>query len=50
MPVITLKVSPAPRIARWLVERGANLYRVESRRPSLESMFLEVMGQDQRPG
>ncbi|MDZ4805309.1 MAG: ABC transporter ATP-binding protein [Candidatus Eisenbacteria bacterium] len=39
-----------PEIARWLVERGARIYRLESRRPSLESTFLEVMGQDQRPG
>jgi len=39
-----------PEIARWLVEQGAHLYRLDSRRPSLESTFLEVMGQDQRPG
>ncbi|HEX7880892.1 MAG TPA: ABC transporter ATP-binding protein [Candidatus Eisenbacteria bacterium] len=39
-----------PKIAQWLVEQGALLYRLDSRRPSLESTFLEVMGQDQRPG
>jgi ABC-2 type transport system ATP-binding protein len=51
--VVRLRVASEeslPEIARWLVERGARVYRLESRRPSLESMFLEVMGQDQRPG
>ncbi len=39
-----------PGIARWLVERGVMLYGMSARRRSLEEMFLEVMGEDQRPG
>ena len=39
-----------PEIARLLVERGARLYRMSAARKSLEQWFLEVMGEDQRPG
>jgi len=39
-----------PSIVRWLVERRVEVFGVGSRRPSLEQVFLEVMGQDQRPG
>jgi ABC-2 type transport system ATP-binding protein len=39
-----------PHLARWLVERGANLYRMSAARKTLEAWFLEVMGDDQRPG
>jgi len=39
-----------PEIAAWLISRGARLYRLEARRQSLESVFLEVMGDDGRPG
>jgi ABC-2 type transport system ATP-binding protein len=39
-----------PEIARWLVGRGVRLYSMQARRPSLETLFLEVMGDDQRPG
>ncbi len=39
-----------PELARWLIERGARLYGLESRRRSLEQLFLEIMGDDQRPG
>ena len=31
-------------------ERGLKLYQMSAGRPSLESVFLEVMGDDQRPG
>jgi ABC-2 type transport system ATP-binding protein len=51
--VVRLRVASEeslPEITRWLVENGARLYQIDSRRPSLETMFLEVMGQDQRPG
>src|SRR5690606_40430830 len=34
----------------WLVGRGVSVYAVESRRKSLEAWFVEVMGDDQRPG
>jgi len=39
-----------PEIARRLVARGARLYHLTAARPSLEAQFLEVMGEDQRPG
>jgi len=39
-----------PEIARWLVSRGVDLHEMRTVRPSLETLFLEVMGGDQRPG
>jgi ABC-2 type transport system ATP-binding protein len=39
-----------PAIAEWLVGRGVRLYGMSARRRSLEDLFLEVMGHDQRPG
>jgi len=39
-----------PEIARWLVGQGANVYAIQSRRKSLEEWFVEVMGDEQRPG
>jgi ABC-2 type transport system ATP-binding protein len=39
-----------PHIAQFLVNAGAALYRLETERPSLERMFLEVIGADERPG
>lgn len=39
-----------PALSRWLVQAGAELYRLEASRPSLEQMFIQVMGDDQRPG
>lgn len=39
-----------PRIAAWLVARGARLYALEASRTPLEDLFLSVMGEDQRPG
>jgi ABC-2 type transport system ATP-binding protein len=39
-----------PEIARWIVARGVALYELRSRRKSLEEWFIEVMGEDQRPG
>jgi ABC-2 type transport system ATP-binding protein len=39
-----------PDVARWLVGRGVALYELRSRRKSLEEWFIEVMGEDQRPG
>jgi ABC-2 type transport system ATP-binding protein len=39
-----------PELARWLVGQQARLYQLRSHRPSLEKLFLEVMGEDQRPG
>jgi ABC-2 type transport system ATP-binding protein len=39
-----------PALTRWLVERGTNVYGLQPRRKSLEEWFVEVMGEDQRPG
>jgi ABC-2 type transport system ATP-binding protein len=51
--VVRLRVADEaslPRLARWLVEQGVDMYRMQSHRKSLETLFLEVMGDDQRPG
>jgi ABC-2 type transport system ATP-binding protein len=39
-----------PELARWLVARGVSLYELRCRRKTLEEWFVEVMGEDQRPG
>jgi hypothetical protein len=39
-----------PRIARWLVDQGVAIHALAGRRKSLEEWFIEVMGEDQRPG
>jgi ABC-2 type transport system ATP-binding protein len=39
-----------PEIARLLVRRGVLLYEMKAARKSLETWFLEVMGEEQRPG
>lgn len=39
-----------PDIVRWLVDRRVAVFALESRPKSLEAWFVEVMGEDQRPG
>ena len=39
-----------PAIARWLVARHANVYALHGRRRTLEEWFVDIMGEDQRPG
>ena len=39
-----------PSVTRWLVNQGVKVYEIRASRKSLESMFLEVMGQGHRPG
>ena len=39
-----------PAIAGWLVAQGVSLYEIRCRRKTLEEWFVEVMGEDQRPG
>jgi ABC-2 type transport system ATP-binding protein len=39
-----------PGLTRWLVGQGVDVYGLQARRRSLEAVFLEVMGDDQRPG
>jgi len=51
--VVRLRVksdATLPSMARWLVAQDVALYEMRSHRPSLEQVFLEVMGSDQRPG
>jgi ABC-2 type transport system ATP-binding protein len=50
---VTLRVESddvVPAIAEWLVQRGSRVYALHGRRKSLEEWFVEVMGDDQRPG
>jgi ABC-2 type transport system ATP-binding protein len=39
-----------PAMVSWLVQQGVQVYAVEPRRASLEDVFLDVMGDDERPG
>jgi ABC-2 type transport system ATP-binding protein len=39
-----------PEMARWLVGQGADVYHFGAEHKSLETLFLEVMGEDERPG
>ena len=39
-----------PAIVSWLVQQGVEIHAVHPRRKSLEDVFLEVMGEDERPG
>ncbi len=52
-PLVRMTVDDAealPEIARRLVARSARLYHLTAGRRSLEQQFLDVMGDDQRPG
>lgn len=39
-----------PAMVRWLVGRGVEVFGVHVHRKSLEEWFVDVMGEDQRPG
>ena len=39
-----------PAIVSWLVQQGVRIHAVQPRRRSLEDVFLDVMGDDERPG
>ena len=39
-----------PAIVAWLVQQGVQIHAVQPRRKSLEDVFLDVMGDDERPG
>jgi ABC-2 type transport system ATP-binding protein len=39
-----------PDIVEWLVRRGARIHRIASGRKSLEQLFLEIIGEDERAG
>jgi ABC-2 type transport system ATP-binding protein len=51
--VITMRTegdAQTPVIVRWLVQQGVQVYAVQPGRKSLEEVFLDVMGADERPG
>src|SRR5581483_1945120 len=39
-----------PELNRWLVAQGIDVYKLGAVKPSLETVFLEVMGEDARAG
>ena len=39
-----------PAMVSWLVHQGVQIHAVQPRRQSLEDVFLDVMGDDERPG
>lgn len=39
-----------PELNRWLVAQGVDVYKIGVERPSLETVFLQVMGEDARAG
>jgi ABC-2 type transport system ATP-binding protein len=39
-----------PAVVSWLVQQGVQVYAVQPRRKSLEDVFLDVIGDDERPG
>jgi hypothetical protein len=39
-----------PHVVSWLVGRGLKVYELRCHRRSLEEWFVEIMGQDHRPG
>jgi ABC-2 type transport system ATP-binding protein len=42
--------SRVPAIVQWLVARNTQVHAVHPRRRSLEELFVEVIGEDERPG
>ena len=51
--LITLRTETetvVPAIVSWLVHQGVQIHAVQPRRKSLEDVFLDVMGDDERPG
>jgi ABC-2 type transport system ATP-binding protein len=39
-----------PPLNRWLVAQGVDVYKIGASKPSLETLFLQVMGEDARAG
>ena len=51
--LIALRVesdAAVPAIVSWLVQQGVSIHAVQPRRQSLEDVFLDVIGDDERPG
>ena len=52
-PIVRMRVhtrARCPISSRWLVAAGTHVHELQVRRKSLEEWFVEVMGEDQRPG
>ena len=39
-----------PELNRWLVGQGVDVFKLTTAKPSLETLFLQVMGDDARAG
>jgi len=51
--LIALRVdseAAVPAVVAWLVQQGVAIHAVRPRRPSLEDVFLDVIGDDEGPG
>jgi ABC-2 type transport system ATP-binding protein len=51
--VVALRIqseAAVPSIVSWLVQQGVDIHAVHPRRKSLEDVFLDVMGDEERPG
>jgi ABC-2 type transport system ATP-binding protein len=46
----TMSERQIPELNRWLVAQGVDVYKIGAAKPSLEKMFLDVMGEDARAG
>lgn len=46
----TANEATIPELNRWLVGQGVDVYKIGAAKPSLEKLFLEVMGEDARAG
>lgn len=46
----TASETTIPELNRWLVGQGVDVYKIGAAKPSLEKLFLEVMGEDARAG
>ena len=46
----TASDAAVPALVSWLVHEGVQIHAVQPRRKSLEDVFLDVMGDDERPG
>jgi ABC-2 type transport system ATP-binding protein len=50
MRIVVDSEAVVPEIARWIVGQGADLLRLAAGRRSLEEIFLEIIGSDERAG
>lgn len=46
----TTSETKIPELNRWLVGQGVDVYKIGASKPSLEKIFLDIMGDDARAG